>query len=326
MTAADRGSDRVTDRRRLRTALVLGGAGALALASWLCCFTVETGEYALVTDFGKPVQVVTTPGLGFKLPYQSVRALDSRLFAFAPPSTEFLTLEKTQVVAASTVLWRISDPKKFFETVFDRAGAESRLGDILFSELGAAVGRNRLSAFVALEPSAYRAETILADVTGKCRDIALRNYGIEIVDVQLRSFDFPKQNRLPVYARMKSERGRISMKFRSEGEEEGLKVRAAAEQEKTRILTEALKLAQQYRGEGEGKAARTYAAALSKGPDFYRFMRGMEASRNLLPKGTTLVLPANSQLFGLLEDSGYYERAGAGRKVTNKRRKERSEP
>jgi modulator of FtsH protease HflC len=326
MAATDGGSDRATGRRRIRTVVAFTVAGVLAAVARLCCFTVETGEYALVTDFGKPVQVVTTPGLGFKYPYQSVRSLDSRLFAYAPASAEYLTLEKTQVVAASTVLWRISEPKKFFETVFDRAGAESRLGDILFSELGAAVGRNPLAAFVALEPGAYRAEGILADVAGKCRETALRNYGIEIVDVQLRSFDFPKQNRLPVYARMKSERGRISMKYRSEGEEEGLKVRAEAEREKTRVLSEALKRSQQYRGEGDGKAARTYAEALSQGPAFYRFMRGMEASRNLLPKGTTLVLPADSELFGLLEDSSYYERGGTSRKVTTKRRKERSQP
>ena len=109
---------------------------------------------------------------------------------------------------------------------------------------------------------------------------------------------------------MKSERGRISMKYRSEGEEEGLKIRAAAEQEKTGIVATALKLAQQQRGEGEGKAAQIYSQALSQGPEFYRFVRSAEAARNLVPKGTTLVLPANSELFGLLKDSRYYERNG----------------
>ncbi len=130
-----------------------------------------------------------------------------------------------------------------------------------------------------------------------------------MVDVQLRTFDFPKQNRLPLYARMKSERGRISMKYRSEGEEEGLKVRATADEQKTHILSEALKLAQQQRGEGEGEAARIYAEALSQAPEFYQFVRTMEASRNLVPKGTTLVLPADSELFGLLYDSNHYDRA-----------------
>ncbi|HEX4898920.1 MAG TPA: protease modulator HflC [Pyrinomonadaceae bacterium] len=303
-------------------AVALGIVGIIAAMAKLCCFTVETGEYALVTEFGKPVQVITEPGLGFKYPYQSVRTFDSRLFAYTPASTEFLTLEKTPVVAASTVLWRVSDPKKFFQTVFDRAGAESRLGDILFAELGAAIGRSPLAAFVSIEPKAFRAEAILAEVSGKCREIALRDYGIEVIDVLLRSFDFPKQNRPPLYSRMKSERGRLSMKFRSEGEEEGLKIRAAADQEKSRILSEALKLAQQHRGEGEGKAARIYAESLSKGPEFYEFVRTMQASRNLIPKGTTLMLPVDSELFGLLQDSSHYDRGGENRKTIARRKKE----
>jgi membrane protease subunit HflC len=322
MAGVDGSGKQSTTRRRMHLAVALGIAGIIAAMAKLCCFTVETGDYALVTEFGKPVQVITAPGLGFKYPYQSVRTFDGRLFAYTPASTEFLTLEKTPVVAASTVLWRVSDPKKFFQTVFDRAGAESRLGDILFAELGAAIGRSPLVAFVSIEPKAFRAEAILAEVGGKCREIALRDYGIEVIDVLLRSFDFPKQNRPPLYSRMKSERGRLSMKFRSEGEEEGLKIRAAADQEKSRILSEALKLAQQHRGEGEGKAARIYAESLSKGPEFYEFVRTMQASRNLIPKGTTLMLPADSELFGLLQDSSHYDRGGANRKAGAKPRKE----
>ena len=308
-------------RQWRRVAVALGVACVLAAAAKLCCFAVETGEFALVTEFGKPVQVVTSAGLRFKLPYQSVRTFDSRLFVYTPAATEFLTVEKTPVLAASTILWRIADPEKFFQTVFDRSGAESRLGDILFAELGAAIGRNPLAAFFSMEPASFKSEAILADVSRKCREIALRDFGIAVSGVLLRSFDFPKQNRPPLYSRMKSERGRLSMKFRSEGEEEGLKVRAAADQEKSRILSEALKQAQQTRGEGEGKAARIYAQSLAKGPEFYAFVRTMQASRNLVPKGTTLMLPADSELFGLLQDSSHYDRTGANRKTGARRSK-----
>ena len=306
-------------RRWQHVYIVLGFACALAAVAKLSCFIVETGEHALVTEFGKPVQVITTPGLRFKLPYQSVRTFDSRLFVYTPAATEFLTVEKTPVVAASTILWRIADPEKFFQTVFDRSGAESRLGDILFAELGAAIGRNSLSAFFSMEPSSFKSEAVLAEVSRKCREIALRDFGIGINGVLLRNFDFPKQNRPPLYSRMKSERGRLSMKFRSEGEEEGLKVRAAADQEKSRILSEALKQAQQTRSEGEGRAARIYAESLAKGPDFYTFVRTMQASRNLVPKGTTLMLPADSELFGLLQDSSHYDRNRANRKTSAER-------
>src|SRR5947207_192761 len=263
----------------------------------LCFFRVDNAEYAIVTEFGRPTQVITSPGLGFKLPYQSVRTFDRRLFIYASPPSEFLTLEKTPVVAAGTVLWRVADPRKFYETVFDRIGAESRLGDILFAELGAAVGRDAFTAFVSTDAAAYRAEAIIAELLRRCRDVALKDYGIDVVDVQLRDFDFPKQNRLRLYARMKSERGRISMQYRSEGEEEGLKVRAVAEEEKARILGSATELSQRRRGEGEGEAARIYAQALGQAPEFYTFLRTMEASRSLAHKNTTMVLPAGSPLF-----------------------------
>src|SRR6516164_2669099 len=233
----------------------------------LCFFRVDKSQYAIVTEFGRPTQVINSPGLRVKFPYQSVRTIDRRLFVYASSPTEFLTLEKTPVVAAGTVLWRVADPRKFYETVLDRTGAESRLGDILFAELGATVGRSPFTTFVSTDAAAYRAEAVIAELVRRCRVIALNNYGIDVVDVQLRHFDFPKQNRLRLCARMKSERGRISMQYRSEGEEEGLKVRAVAEEEKSRILGSATELSQRRRGEGEGEAAHIYARALGQAPD-----------------------------------------------------------
>lgn len=318
---ADGSRARSFDRRRKYFVAAVGAIGVLLGLASTSFFGVGTGQFALVTEFGKPVQVIDEAGLAIKYPWQRVHTFDRRLFAFTPMASEFLTLEKTPVVAGSTILWRIGDPRKFFQTVFDRAGAESRLGDILFAELGAAIGRSPLTAFVSTESDAFKAAGILAGVSEKCAEVASRDYGIEVTGVLLRSFDFPKQNRPPLYSRMKSERGRLSMKYRSEGEEEGLKIRAAADREKSQILSEALKRAQQYRGEGEGRAARIYAESLAKGPDFYEFVRSMQASRNLVPKGSTLMLPADSELFGLLQDSGYYE-PGAVKRRAERRRKE----
>jgi regulator of protease activity HflC (stomatin/prohibitin superfamily) len=93
--------------------------------SRLCVFVVDGTEYAIVTDFGNPTQVVRSPGLGFIYPYQSVRSIDRQVFVYASPSSEFLTLEETPVVAAGTVLWRVADPRRYIETVFARAGGES---------------------------------------------------------------------------------------------------------------------------------------------------------------------------------------------------------
>src|SRR5262249_60123544 len=126
-------------------------------------------------------------------------------------------------------------------------------------------------------------------------------------DVQLRDFDFPKQNRPRLYARMKSERERISMQYRSEGEEEGLRVRAGAEEQKAHILGKAVEVSQQSRGEGEGEAARIYGRALTQAPEFYAFLRAMESARSLR-KSTTMVLPADSPLFGVLFVSSSFHR------------------
>ena len=178
--------------------------------------------------------------------------------------------------------------------------------------MGAAIGSNRLAAFVTTDAAAYQADAIVAGIARRCGAAALRDYGIEVVDVQLRGFDFPKQNRLRLYARMKSERGRISMLYRSEGEEEGLKVRAGAEEQKARILGKAIELSQQRRGEGDGEAARVYANALGRAPEFYAFLRAMEASRTFARKSTTIVLPADSPLFGVLFDSKYFNRGAPG--------------
>jgi membrane protease subunit HflC len=297
---------------RVLAGVVIVALAAVVVFSKPLPFIVDATDYAIVTAFGKPTQVITSPGLGFRSAYESLRTLDRRLFVYGSPPAEFLTLEKTQVVAAGTVLWRVAEPRKFFETVFDRAGAESRLGDVLFAELGAAIGRNPLTGFVSIDPKTYRADEIVAEIARRCREIAGRDYGIEVVDVQLRTFDFPKQNRLRLYARMTSERGRISMQYRSEGEEEGSKVRALAEEEKARVLARATQLSHERRGEGDAEAARVYAQALGQAPDFYGFLRAMEASRSLARQRTTMVLSADSPLFGLLTDSNYFNGGAAG--------------
>jgi len=299
--------DAIGFTRGVKLPAVLGlGAVLVGLAS-LCVFTVGEGEFAVVTQFGRPVRVESTPGLKVKrpAPFQTVARFDRRLFALVPTPREFLTLGKKNVIASGFILWRVHDPKKFMQTVFDRVGAESRLGDILFAELGAALGGAPFPAFVSTAPGEYRAEAILAGVTRQYREIAWRDYGIDVVDVRLRRLDFPEQNRASVFARMKSERIRISMQYRSEGEEEGLKIRAAAEKAKSGILGEAYKLSQQIRGEGEARAAKIYAESLSQAPNFYRFVRSIDAMKKTVDKETTMVLPVDSELFQLLRDSRF---------------------
>jgi modulator of FtsH protease HflC len=294
-------------RRRVRYAALIALVAFAAGTASICLFTVEVGEFAVVTQFGNPLRVVKTPGLHVKYPFpiQSVTRFDSRLFLLVAPPSEFLTSGKKNVVASGFILWRIAEPRKFMQTVFDRLGAESRLRDILFAELGAALGSAPFSAFVSTVPGEYRAEAILETATRQYREIALRDYGIDVVDVRLQRLDFPPQNRMSVFSRMKSERAQLSMQYRSEGEEEGLKIRAAAEKAKSSILAEAFKQSQKSRGEGEAKAAEIYAKSLNSAPTFYTFLRSIEAMKKSVDKDTTLVLPVDSELFQLLHDSHF---------------------
>jgi len=294
-------------RKGARRILLLAALALLAVGGWLCAFVVQTGEIAVVTQFGNPVRAATAPGLYVKapLPIQSVTRYDARVFALVSPPSEFLTREKKNVVASGFILWRIADARKFMQTVFDKAGAESRLNDIMQAELGAALGSAPFTAFVSDAAGDYRAEEILVAVTSQYREIAARDYGIEVVDVRLCRLDFPERNRDSVFARMRSERVGLSMKLRSEGEEEGLKIRAAAERSKSGILGEAFKLSEKLRGEGDARAARIYAASLDRAPEFYRFLRSLEAAKKSIDKDTTLVLPVDTDVFRLLQDSRF---------------------
>lgn len=272
-----------------------------------CLFVVDEREYVVITRFGDPVRTIKSPGLKFKYPYpfENVLRFDNRFWVFETPPQEFLTLSKKNMMASSFVLWKVEDPKKFLQTVFDKKGAESRLLDIVSSQLGAAFGKVELTAFISTNSEDYQAEAILAEVAKKCRETALQDYGIFIADVQLQQLDFPERNRDSVFQRMKSERGRISMKYRSEGEEEGLKIRAEAAKEKTKILSEAYKEAQAYKGEGEAEATRIYAEAINKNPEFYQFLRTLEAYKAFVNDRTSMILPLDSDLFRLLYDQDY---------------------
>src|SRR6202163_3047009 len=120
----------VSDRWPYRRALAaIAALGSVAAVGSLCFFTVDSADYAIVTDFGKPTQVITAPGLGLKHPLQSVRTFDHRLFVYAAPPSEFVTLQTPPVVPPGTTFWRLADPKRYFEPVLDRSNAESRLGD-----------------------------------------------------------------------------------------------------------------------------------------------------------------------------------------------------
>lgn len=265
-------------------------------------FRVDEKEVAIVTQFGRPIKTITEPGLNTKLPYpvQEVIRFDSRLLVFDPPPAEFLTSDKKNILVDSFMCWRIVDPEKFLVTVNDKKGAESRLSDILFSEFGAALGSYPFSSLVSTNPDEIIIDRIREKIAKISNKKTTSEYGVEIVDVELKRLNFPEQNKESVFKRMRAERARIAKKYRSEGEEEAMKIKARADMEKTRILSEARREASKTKGEADAEAIKIYAAAFKKNPDFYRFTRTLESYEKFLNDKTTVILPEDSDLLKYL--------------------------
>jgi membrane protease subunit HflC len=269
-------------------------------------FVVDETRTAIVTQFGRPVRVISDAGLQWKLPQpiQAVRMFDSRLLIYDPKPTEFLTNDKKNVVVDAFVAWRISDPSKFLETVNDRDGAEVRMADIVASEMGAALGQYPLHSLISTDPDSMRIDDIMAGVTEGCRTTAGASFGIDVADVRMKRLAFPEQNKQSVFDRMRAERERTAKKYRSEGEEEAIKVRAEADKERTEILAEAYMRAEKIRGEGDAEAMRIYGAAYNTDPSFYEFVRTLQSYRTFLDDKTTIVLSSDSDLLRLLDKKG----------------------
>jgi len=269
-------------------------------------FVVDETRTAIVTQFGSPVRVVTEAGLYWKLPVpvQTVRFFDKRLLVFDPKPTEFLTSDKKNIVADAFVAWRISDTRRFLETVSDRAGAEVRMADILASELGAALGRYPLKALITTDADSLMVGRIMGEVTDGVRVAAESGFGIQVVDVRMKRLSFPEQNKQSVFSRMRAERDRIAKRYRSEGEEEAIKIRATADKERQEILAEAYRQAETIKGEGDAEAARIYARAFNADPEFYEFVRTLESYRTIVDGKTTIVLSSDSDLLKLLGKKG----------------------
>ena len=265
----------------------------VALFALSTMIMVDETEQIVILQFGKPVRTIKDPGLNWKLPapLQTSNSFEKRLLEYDVPPEEILSKDKKSLIIDNYVRWRIVDPLLFLQTVRAVPTAKTRLDDIVYSEL-----RQELGTHDMVEIITETRELIMEKVT-KASNEETSKYGIEVIDVRIRRVDLPRENEASIYARMEAERKRQANKFRSEGEEEAQKIRAATDRDKTVILAEAYKKSQQIRGEGEAKALDIYALSYSKDIDFYEFTRTLETYEKVIDKKTTLVLPGDSKLF-----------------------------
>lgn len=257
----------------------------------LITFTVDETKQAVILQMGKPVRTITEAGLQFKLPLiQSVQFFEKRILDYDAAPTEILTKDKKNLDLDNYAKWRIIDPLKFLISVHDENGAQARLDDIIYSELRVQLGLHDQEEIVTTR----RAELMV--MVTEASDKKAREYGIEVVDVRIKRADLPPQNERSVYERMRAERKRIANRYRSEGEEEALKIRAVTDSLKVVLMAEAYKQSQILRGTAEAKAIEIYAKAYGRDEGFYEFLRTLEAYRKIIDENTVIVLSPDTEL------------------------------
>jgi membrane protease subunit HflC len=302
--------------------------GLMAASSGL--FTVNETEYAILTQFGKPVgEPIREPGLHWKTPLiQEVNRLDKRFMEWDGAPVAIPTKDKTYIRVAMFARWRILDPKIYFVRLHDERSAQSRLEDILGSETRNSVARHELIEIVrtdperkplrddllskgglgtigTLSPIRYGRRQVEAEIA-KAAAKKLSEFGIELLDVRVKRVNYNPEVLDRIYQRMISERGQIAQRFRSEGEGEAAKIAGQKERDLNEIQSEAYRKVQELRGEADAKASEIYAKAYNQSPDaaeFYAFVKGLDTYQKIFSKDSTLLLSTDSSLLKLLKTS-----------------------
>ena len=296
---------------------VLGGA----------LYTVHETETVILTQFGRPVgEPVTEPGLHFKTPFvQEVNRLEKRILEWDGDPTEMPTKDKMYISVDTFARWRISDPSTYFVKLGSERRALSRLEDIIGSEVRTAIAGHELIEVVRSDkdrelPPNQTAEGTTASVQQKAtrgrmalqQDILnaaapkLTDLGIELLDVRIKRVNYNQNVVGNIYQRMISERQQIAQRFRSEGEGEAARINGRRGRDLRKVESEAYKRVQELQGEADAEASRIYAEAYNQSTeaqDFYGFLKTLDTYRTILGKQTSMILSTNSELFELLERS-----------------------
>jgi membrane protease subunit HflC len=288
-------------------------------------YIVDVKEQALILRFGQVTATRTDPGLYFKTPFIENRLkFDKRILRIDAVPIAMPDKEKQNLVIDSYARYKITDPEQFRKTLQTETGARSRLGDIVTSTLRDRVALRDRSEIIGSRPILDEAGNPVEDaeglplfegvdtrteildevLEGVKQTVATQNFGIQIIDVRIKRADFPDSVTPSIYTRMRAERNRIATKFRAEGEEEDLKIRAVANRNREVILANADKESSQTRGEGEADAIRILADALNEDPDLFAFRRSLEAYQSFLGQQDTIVLSADAPLFRFLDSPG----------------------
>lgn len=251
------------------------------------------------------VNVHEGTGLKTKIPFiDSVVKYDARLMTYDTPSRQVITADKKKLLFDNNAQWRISNPLLFDISMGSISAASTRIDDILYSRMNEKVGK--MLAHDLITNTDDQVTTLLNELAVETSE-ALNDFGIEIFDIRIKRTDLPQENYESIYNRMITERNRIAAMYRSEGDEEALKITSNTDRQVTILLSEAQMNAEKLKGEGDSEAARIYNQAYSKDPEFFAFYNLLETYRSTIDGKTTLVIPLDSPFAKYLTGFGTEE-------------------
>jgi len=283
-------------------------------------YQVSETEQVIITQFGEPRgNPVNEPGLHFKLPFiQKANVFEKRFLEWDGNPNQMPTKDKRFIWVDMYARWRITDPLKFFQRLLDERGAQSRLDDILDGETRNAVASYDLIELVrssnrpadsipieseeeriVLEQISMGRHAIAASILEAARARTL-DLGIEVLDIRLKRINYVDEVAKDVYARMIAERRRIAERFRSEGEGEAARIQGERQRDLQRIQSEAYRQAQELRGNADAEATTIYAEAYGRDPEFYAFFKSLETYERVIDGKTYFVLGTDSDLLRYL--------------------------
>ena len=264
-------------------------------------YVVSEIERAVKLRFGEIVEFDVQPGLHFKWPIvNSIRYFDGRILTLDAVPQRYLTSEKKALMVDSFIKWRIKDVAKYFTTT---GGDEERAKRLLSQRVDTGL-RNEFGIRTVKEVVSGERDQLMNSLATSLDKIAQQELGVEVIDLRVKKIDLPFEVSDSVYNRMRTERERLARELRAQGNEVAEKIRATADKDKTIILADAYREAEETRGLGDAKATATYAEAYTKDPEFYDFTRSLKAYQaTFQSKGDILIIDPDSDFFKYLNNS-----------------------
>ena len=285
-----------------KTGLLIILCALLVLVALNSFYTVEENQFACIVRFSEIISTTDTAGLHFKVPFIDTISYFSKATQFydIPPS-EVLTSDKQNMTADCYVLWRIEDPKKFYQTLGTTAAAEQRLNATTYNELKTVMGTLAQADIINMDDGAER-NNIYEGINAKV-DAQAKTYGITVEDVKIKRFDLPQSNENAVYARMISERNQMAEKYTADGNYDASIIRNDVDKQVNIIISNAKAEAAKLEAEGEAEYMRMLAEAYDTDDkkDFYEFTIALDAlQQSLTGDEKTIILDADSALAQIL--------------------------